>query len=77
MNHLLQIIKDNIGQSRLCPIWKIRKLYGKDFDEHLTELLQTYRVELTGGNPATLSEDQLSDCIKLDGMLFLNIAYYG
>lgn len=72
---LLQIIRDNAGKSGTVPVWKVRSLSGmarQDFDKVVSDLLAVGQVEVVGGNPADLTDQQIQDSIKMDGKLFLN-----
>jgi len=62
-------------------IHKVRERSGltrESFDraiDYLAHSDQGYKIELMGGDPSLLTEQEISDCITKDGTLFITMAW--
>ncbi len=83
IHHISEIIKKAIkGEGGdFALIHKVREQSGltrESFDraiDYLAHSDQGYKIELMGGDPSLLTEQEISDCITKDGTLFITMAW--
>jgi len=83
LHHISEIIKKAIQEEGgdFALIHKVRERAGltrESFDraiDYLAHSDQGYKIELMGGDPSLLTEQELADCIKKDGILFITMAW--
>jgi hypothetical protein len=61
---LIEAIKANRGTGRIALIWKVSRAMGihRDlFDAIMKKHILDYSIQLTGGDPSTMTDDQIRD----------------
>ena len=61
---------------RIAQIWKVRREADIDnFDQALMELVRDCQIQLVGGDPSTMTDDQIADSLTRDGVLYIGIIW--
>jgi hypothetical protein len=83
IHQISEIIKKAIEEEggNFALVHKVRARSGlsrESFDraiDYLAHSDQRYKIELMGGDPSLLTEQEIADCIKKDGTLFITMAW--
>ena len=61
---------------RIAKIWQVRRESDlPNFDQVINELVQACQVQLVGGDPSTMTDDQIADSLTRDGILYIGIIW--
>lgn len=66
---LLDLIKQHSKKRSYIPIYQLRKEFDGNFDEELLKLVKDMKVMLHGGDPSSMTNDQIRGSYMRKGQL--------